>query len=72
MSDKIKLVPIAFLVVITALFVGIVLPELFTNIISQQTPENHSLYDSIRILLMITVMLIALVAHSKFVGGKNV
>lgn len=71
MNDRGKMLGLAFSMIFLALGASIVLPELFGNLVQNQTADNEAMYSSMRILLVIFVFFIIAAASSKIVGGMD-
>lgn len=70
--EKGKTLGLIFVVIICGLGAGIVLPELFSNLVTQQNADNQPIMSSMRILMMIFVFFIVGGVSGAIVGDINV
>lgn len=72
MADKGKLIGLSFVVIIVALGAGIVVPELFANLVNQQNGSNQPVMSSMRILIMVFIVFVTFGSIGVFVGEIDI
>lgn len=71
MANQGKTVGLAFLIIITALFSALVMPELFDNLVNQENASNENMLHAIRIIIVVGVIFIIGGIMKMFIGGEK-
>lgn len=66
-----KTIGLAFLIIITALFSALVMPELFNNLVNQENSNNENMLHAIRIIIVVGVIFITGGTMKIFIGGEK-